>query len=698
MMKKVFLVVFAFILTAFIGVQFIQDTTALPTTVDVEFVAVFDTGNETPVLTEAQYGDTFTTTELANDDYTFAFWVVNGVVRPDLPEVTTFVVSRTLNIQGVYYPDDQHAVLFVDSSGKYLGVDYVLDGGNATPPTTLPDKPNYEVNTINPWSDTYSDVDSSRVLVLQYVLDAATTFDVFVTGGTTNHAEPVYNQIVTVIATDLENFTHWEEDGVVVSYEAVYRFSALRDRNLVAATGGTASGVVTLSYDLEIRTGHKSFLGQYELPEDYTFVEAGYLKAAYGTTMEYGQSGVDHVLANAIHPTTKEFLTSFPTAEVDNLRAYVVAKNTADQLVVFYSDYTHALWADLGTIGGNNVDTVWSGKATRDEEKLTFIFSTDVIIPSTPLVTFYVYIHTGDLTIGIANTNMYRFSVANDTARRINHYPNGANVSLTANNSAANTLGLTHENAQFYVENGVSHARMTIPYSIFTNIGVTGIGVDSVLPFSLSVHQGGSGGGDDWWYRTDLPGITGGSGLVVRTNPLDSVVLNEYNQLSTLDPLKFFSEESIEARFALTSGYVEDKSLFGNLATATVNNGVFATLEVGGYVWSDRTEEDPGTTHRFNTNLPSGLHDRQFTYVNLTGNTTGSEITITKAGYVIVVVNHSTAAYNSILDAGWTPLGTSIEPIGPGDRISFFAKWVDVDQTLALGNWSFFVVQPDTAE
>src|SRR5690606_18295715 len=152
----------------------------------------------------------------------------------------------------------------------------------------------------------------ATIVQLQYELasEEPNTFDVSVTGGTASANPAVYNSVVTVSASDPENFVAWLENGEVVSYDPNYQFTALYDRTLEASTSGSEAALVTLK-QLSLREGTNSYLGQFELPAGYDLVETGVLLSdSDNATLD--SLSVQKVKSNALQPVTNEFLRSIP--------------------------------------------------------------------------------------------------------------------------------------------------------------------------------------------------------------------------------------------------------------------------------------------------------------------------------------------------------------------------------------------------
>lgn len=285
----------------------------------------------------------FTSTD-APEGHEFSFWIVNGVVRKDLISEYEFAVTANLEITGIFEPLDgtAHAVIFIDSNGKLIQTSFVLNNQTVT---TLPSiegfsKPQYVVSTT-PWKEAngnaavFTNITESKVFVLQYELAGDVEPVTITVNGTPQ--EYAYNEVVTVTA-DLEGFTHWEENGVVVSYDESYTFTALTNRELLAKNDGSfPQPLVTLSNVSGIRAGYKSFLGQVYLPSGFEIVELGLIASSEEKVLLLDDVNATVIPSNTIQANTKEFLRSFDESSFTTFRAYAVLRN-GENVVVEYSD------------------------------------------------------------------------------------------------------------------------------------------------------------------------------------------------------------------------------------------------------------------------------------------------------------------------------------------------------------------------
>lgn len=326
-------------ITIFYGLK--EDTSIDITGMGVEIKAVFDESNPDVIipLTELTYNQDIVVDLGEQPGYEFAFWVVDGIVRKDLLTPSqTFKATNDLKAIAVYNPTDKNAVLFVDHSGKLIDTQYIANEASAVEPTVLPTKVGYK-HADNKWlsiegSAEINSITANTVFKLQYERNTTDPIEITLTNATEASLTAVYNDVVTV-STDLLGFTHWEENGKVVSYQSNYSFSALYNRELTAVTGGTPEAIITISRDIAIREGYYSKVAQVELPEGYELLEYGYLIS--NEPGKLNENNATRVKAGALN-NNNEFLTSI-SKDYANIDAYAIIKNDLDEVKTIVTAY-----------------------------------------------------------------------------------------------------------------------------------------------------------------------------------------------------------------------------------------------------------------------------------------------------------------------------------------------------------------------
>jgi len=352
-MKKTFiLLLFAFFTFAFIS----PVKAAFGENITVNFLTSFDDSNkELEDSTDTlNIGDVISLDSSDYSSYTFAFWVINGVVREDMNATSSIVVQSSMTIHAVFYDTGEHAVLFEDSNGQLISIDYVLDSATVSSPSYAGfTKPGMTVDTGQPWktdsgTTALSNIDSSRVYVLQYSTDTSEVV-ITITGGTESSITANRNDLITVVASDLENFKHWEDvNGTILSYQSTYVFTAANSKTMIASsTGSTApTGYVGMTDDLAVRDNYETYIGHFEIASG-TFVECGYLLSTTEVALlTVDTAGVTVAKSNNYNPITNEFVMSFPEVTYATIRAYIAVDN-GSTIDFYYSDIQFTPTSDL---------------------------------------------------------------------------------------------------------------------------------------------------------------------------------------------------------------------------------------------------------------------------------------------------------------------------------------------------------------
>ncbi len=162
------------------------------------------------------------------------------------------------------------------------------------------------------------------------------TIEITVNGGYADNNMTHYNSVVTITSTT-EGFVAWQENGQIVSYNPIYKFTALFDRELTAITEGEEQPLVVI-HNVVIREDMISYLGQIHLPEGFSILEFGFIFADIDFNFFNGEDGVTTVPSIILQPTTNEYLRSFAYDDSFNvIKAYVILSN-GEVTTTYYSD------------------------------------------------------------------------------------------------------------------------------------------------------------------------------------------------------------------------------------------------------------------------------------------------------------------------------------------------------------------------
>ena len=356
-MKKLSIFIVSLLLTLCFSANFMQvhadEAQQGSGLVSLTVTSYFNETTETVVTIDDQnYGTkvSFDSSLTDDSDYAFAYWVVNGVVYPDLAVDYEFILVDDMDLIAVFHPLTptlKYAVMFMDTNGDKLDLQYIESGNDATPPTeSLPDKPNYVVSTTAPWSEDTTSVAGNMVSILQYDIDTTNTYTLSVSNGTVNGLASdtfTFNDVATVVAGVAGEgfyFDHWEVEDRTVSSKSTYSFTMLENvaiEAVYAASEPSDKPTVTLSDNLDLRAGYHSYLGQFYLPTGYELIEVGVISSE-GTDFLDLDSISGTVYRNQVkkyNSSTKEFLMSITDTKAVSVRAYLVY----DYLDTLYTIY-----------------------------------------------------------------------------------------------------------------------------------------------------------------------------------------------------------------------------------------------------------------------------------------------------------------------------------------------------------------------
>jgi hypothetical protein len=382
-MKKLFLMAL-FMLLTFSFASFVAKAEEAQqgndSTLSVDVVSYFSSTNEvvTPVPNQT-YGSKVSMQGNLDSEagYSFAYWIVNGVVRNDLPIDYTFTITYNLELIGVFYPTDpvQYLVMFMDANGHSIDWEYVSSEGSATAPESLPSKPGYLVDDENPWSVDFTSVTENIVTVLQYELDQTGTYSLLVENGTGDDGAVSYNEVVTVVADTPESgdaFHHWEVEDRIVSYQSTYSFTMLKNTTITAVYVDEAQApsdlpTISLSNDLALRTGYKTYLGQFYIPSRYEMIEFGVLSSTSSDYLDLDSDGVVRNKGEKHNGSTNEFVISIQEANAVSVRGYMILKdNNLGTLLTVYDKPAYSVYNggfETGDLSGWNAYTIWKNES-----------------------------------------------------------------------------------------------------------------------------------------------------------------------------------------------------------------------------------------------------------------------------------------------------------------------------------------------
>ncbi|MFU8786827.1 MAG: endonuclease, partial [Candidatus Izemoplasmataceae bacterium] len=200
----------------------------------------------------------------------------------------------------------------------------------------------YIISTTNKWSGSLTNITEDKVLVLQYERIDNTEYTLSVVNGV-GSGTFTYNDLVNVQAAPTLNgeyFNYWQTNDKIVSYDKDFTFTIFNNTTIEAVYKEQPAynlPLVTISNDLELRTGYKSFLGQFNVPTGYELIEYGMITSLTDEVITLSSVGINiyqgfnHVIES------NEWLVSFNATNHTYIRAYLIVKNSQDELLTVYS-------------------------------------------------------------------------------------------------------------------------------------------------------------------------------------------------------------------------------------------------------------------------------------------------------------------------------------------------------------------------
>lgn len=452
--------------------------------VSVEVVSFFEENNVNSVIVQSQaYGSklSFASNLVIDPDYAFVFWIVNNVVRPDLSMNNVFTVRENLSIKAIFKPKDQIVAVFQDANGKLIDVQYLSSGQSATaiPDENLPTKPGY-VYASPKWDKSLISLTQDTVFTLQYSIDTLSSYTVTVTNGS-GAGTYAYNQIATVVANTPSQgiyFDYWKSGDRVVSRSSTYTFTVLGPVSLEAVYSETArvnSPFVSISNDLALRSGYKSYIGQFTLPTGYELIEYGLLTSTSTDTILIGGTGVTKHQANRYLPLTNEYLLSIPTGSIQTARAYMIVEDTSGNFMTVYSQvistqpapvYATDLFFSAYLEGSSNNKALAIFNGTGNTVNLTgytvYLYANGASTPTSTLNLSGNLAHNDVYVIANSAANSTILAMA-DITSTVTNYNGNDWITLTKNSVVIDSIGKSGTApSSEWIANGVSTLNQTL--------------------------------------------------------------------------------------------------------------------------------------------------------------------------------------------------------------------------------------------
>ncbi len=344
-------------------------------TVSVTLTSYFDPDNiVVTTISDRTYGETLSLAgEIAaapeGKTYEFLYWEWNGSIR-EWPIDHPFILTGDNDLKAVFRPSDRHVVAFVDANGRILKIEYVADAARRHRRLPCPTGGVCHRRLERRLCGRHRRCHRHP----RYTKTNADEFAIAVTNGT-GATTAAFNTVVTVEAAAAAPgtyFHHGEDQGVFVSYEETFAFTAFRTSSLVAVYAGEAPEDTLRVYrsvnlDLRSSTFKKTYVGRFYLPAGYTLVEYGMLTHADAIAdLTIDTAGVIRRQSKQVNETTHEWMMSFPAAAAVSVRCYLIAKDGAGTLITVYDETAYEIenaGFESGDLSGWTTYGIWKDEA-----------------------------------------------------------------------------------------------------------------------------------------------------------------------------------------------------------------------------------------------------------------------------------------------------------------------------------------------
>ncbi|MBQ2815282.1 MAG: InlB B-repeat-containing protein [Clostridia bacterium] len=321
-------------------------------------------------------GDNYELKAIANDGYTFKYWIINDMIS-SYNESITIKLAAVSNVEAVFANSEVESVTvnFVNRANEINSTITVTKGSEIT----LPSLPTSFGYTYNGWlvnEELFSagakiNVNEDIVITANAVVNSK-KYNVTVIGSTDDEGhtgEYSYNDKITLhfdqlILGENEYFGGWaNERNEVISYAEIYTFFVGADVDVIAIiieNEVTAKPIVAITDTAVVEDGKKvSFLAQRTVPDSVKFIESGVIytsnvNLADSMTLENIGGAIRSKAATYNTPNGQMRMTLSSregTAITVYLRAYLTYMENGEYVTIYTDVYS------ASTVTSGNIDT-----------------------------------------------------------------------------------------------------------------------------------------------------------------------------------------------------------------------------------------------------------------------------------------------------------------------------------------------------
>lgn len=499
--------------------------------VTVKITSYFSHDNQiTTFIDDYDYGNSLSLDDkvITQTGYKFVFWIVNGFVKRGMGLSSEFLITKDMEIIAIFKEESKNVVLFTDANGKVLDIQYVNHNSNAIEPNIeYPTKPGYKISSKK-WTRSLENITEDVIISLVYEKENDNYYEVVVENGVivgsdnSSSALLKYNSIATVEAKETFNgkyFSHWQINDNIVSFNLIYSFTVLDDILVKAVyldTKKTPTPIVSLSSELSLREGYKSFVGSFNLPSGCTLIEYGMLTSSNDEILTLNSPGVKKHQGSSLLTCTNEWLMSFNYSSTVSVRAFLVCKDLDGNILVFYNQKYVENDDEKEII---NVEVYF--------ERTVFYVNDEINIGNSYLTIYYIDGSISYLDIDLSMVSNLSTAISGDYVCLVNYLGNTYEVSYSVLkrepdydvpsfeihfkenitlSSISLPLGFTWNNPNEIVLEGINEYYATYTptdtneFEVITDIKIPVKGIDSRNVIIYEIYGGGGNSGAIYKY------------------------------------------------------------------------------------------------------------------------------------------------------------------------------------------------------
>ena len=161
--------------------------------------------------------------------YEFVYWIVNNTIREALEQEMRIYVQNDLSLIAVYKPTGTIGVVYVDSNGKLIDYEYLLEAGQLEKEVAIHNfsKPGATPKGFANLGGIKLDDEITKDTLFYLEYETELPGGVLIVNSVVEKASTLLNEEVTITSSEVD-FAYWiDESGQVLSANKTYSFTML---------------------------------------------------------------------------------------------------------------------------------------------------------------------------------------------------------------------------------------------------------------------------------------------------------------------------------------------------------------------------------------------------------------------------------------------------------------------------------------